>query len=209
MNPVIEFYNLIFYKPVSEALLFFHQHLKDLGLALISLTILIRIFLLPLDYKNSKEQKKFLRIKKEIEEISKKFKGEQKTKEIVALYKKEKINPFFNLFSLLIQFPILISLYQVSLKATTQLNPYLFGFLDLSKPSFLLSTLAILLQTIYLKLISSQTAKETSAFLIQSRINFFLIPLTFLVLMKIPSAISLYLLVSYLFLTVQKLLFHV
>jgi YidC/Oxa1 family membrane protein insertase len=208
MNPIFEIYNLIFYHPVSQALFFFYKKLKDLGLAVIFLTILIMIILFPLNYKNAKEQEKFLRIRKGIEEIEKKFSGERKSKEILNLYKKEKINPFFSLLYLIIQIPILISLYQVFLKATTQFNPYFFGFFNLSEPNFLLVLIAVILQSLYLKLTSPKIEKKNPSFS-PTQIKFFIIPFTFLVLLKLPSAISLYFITSYLFLIFQKILFHV
>jgi YidC/Oxa1 family membrane protein insertase len=210
MNPIFEIYNLIFYHPVSEALFFFYKKLKDLGLAVISLTILIMIILFPLNYKSSKEQEKFLRIKKGIEEIEKKFSGERKSKEILNLYKKEKINPFFSLLYLIIQIPILLSLYQVFLKATTQFNPYFFGFFNLSEPNFLLVSIAVILQSFYLKLTSPRIEKEKKIpSFFPTQIKFFIIPLTFLILLKLPSAISLYFITSYLFLIFQRILFNV
>jgi YidC/Oxa1 family membrane protein insertase len=206
MNPIFEFYNLIFYHPVLKALLFFYKNLKDFGLAVIFLTILIRITLFPLDYKNKKEQEKFLKIKKEIEKIEKKFNGERKNKEILALYQKEKINPFFNLLSFFVQLPILVALYQVLLKAPSQLDPSFFGVLNLSKPNFFLVLIAIFLQWFYFKLGSKKTEKITS---FQTQLTLFLVPFTFLILIKLPSAISLYFVSSYLFLIFEKILFHV
>jgi YidC/Oxa1 family membrane protein insertase len=210
MNPIFEIYNLIFYQPVLQALLFFYRYLKDFGLAVVSLTFLIRMILLPLNYKSAKEQEKFLKIRKGIEEIGKKFNGERKTKEILALYQKEKMNPLFNLLSSFIQFPILIALYQVFLKAPSQLDPSFFGFFNLSKPDFLLVSIAIILQSFYFKLTSPKIEKEKKIPPFSpTQINFFLIPFTFLILLKLPSAISLYFVASYLFLIFQKILFHV
>ena len=195
MNPFLEIYNLIFYQPVSGALFFFYKHLKDFGLAVISLTTLIRIALFPLDYESSKEEKKFLRIKKAIEEIEKKFDGEKKSQEIVNLYKREKINPFFSLFSLGIQLPILVSLYRVLLGATTKVNPFFFGIFNLSEPNLLLTSIAIFIQVFYLRFSPQKT-------------NLFFVPLSFFILLKLPSAISLYFMISYLFLIFEKIIFH-
>jgi YidC/Oxa1 family membrane protein insertase len=209
MGAVFEIYNLIFYQPVSQALFFFYKYLKDFGLAVVFLTILIRLILFPLSYKSSKEQEKLSRLQKGIKEIEKKFNGERKAKEILALYQKERINPFFNLFSLFIQFPILVALYQSLLKATNQFDPSFFGFFNLSKPNFLLVLVAILFYIFYLKLNLPKIEKEKkSPFSVQTQMNFLLIPFTFLILMKLPSAISLYLIASYLFLIFQKIFFH-
>jgi YidC/Oxa1 family membrane protein insertase len=208
MNPIFQIYNLIFYQPVFETLFFFYKHLRDFGLAVIFLTFLIRIILLPLDYKSSKEREKLLKIKEEIEEIEKKFNGERKTKEILNLYKKEKINPLFNLLSLIFQFPILIAIYQVLLKTTSQFKPLFLGFFDLSKPNFLLTLTAVFFQSFSLKLnpLKIEKGKNPS---FPSQMNLFFIPFTFIILIKLPSAISLYFLVTYLFLIFQRILFHV
>jgi YidC/Oxa1 family membrane protein insertase len=208
MNTIFQIYNSIFYQPVFEILFFFYKHLKDFGLAVIFLTFLIRIILSPLDYKSSKEREKFLKIKEEIEEIEKKFNGERKTKEILNLYKKEKINPFFNLLSLFIQFPVLIALYQVFLRATNQFKPLFLGFLDLSSPNFYLTLAAVFFQGFYLKLNPLKIEKRKNL-PFHSQMNLLFIPFTFLILIKLPSAISLYFLASYLFLIFQRIFFHV
>jgi len=206
MNPILQFFDLIFYQPIYQTLLFLYNYLKDFGLAVISLTILIRLFLFPLNYKMSKEQEKFLRLKKEIENIEKKYKGEEKTKEILSLYQKNKVNPLWSFFSFLIQFPILIALYQVFLKGLNQFDPNFFS-LDLSKPNFFLVFCAMLLQIFYFNLIQKITKnKET---LPQIPLNYFFALLTFLILLKLPSAISLYFATSYVFLIFQKIIFHV
>jgi YidC/Oxa1 family membrane protein insertase len=207
MNPIFQIYNLIFYQPVFETLFFFYKHLKDFGLAVIFLTFLIRIILFPLDYKSSKEREKFLKIKEEIEEIEKKFNGERKTKEILNLYKKEKINPFFNFLSLIIQFPVLIALYQVLLRATNQFKPLFLGFLDLSSSNFLLALAAVFSQGFYLKL--NPKIKKRENLPLHPQMNLLFILFTFLILIKLPSAISLYFLASYLFLIFQRIFFYV
>jgi YidC/Oxa1 family membrane protein insertase len=206
MNPFLEIYNLIFYQPISQVLSFFYQHLKDLGLAVIFLTVLIRALLLPLEYKNLKEQEKFHRIRKGIEEIEKKFNGERKKEEISALYQKEKVNPFFSLLSLTIQFPVLVALYQVFLKATNQFNPSFLGIFDLSKPNLLLVLITLFFQLLYLNLTSTQN--ELKKTIPISSLNFFFIPFIFFILIRLPSALSLYLIITYLFLIFQRFLFH-
>jgi YidC/Oxa1 family membrane protein insertase len=210
MSTIFKIYNLIFYQPISKLLIFFYQNFKDLGLAVIFLTILVRVILFPFHYKSSKEQEKLLKIKKGIEEIEKKFNGERREKEILELYKKEKINPFFNLLSLFIQLPILIALYQVFLKATIQFNPLFLGIFNLSKPSLILVLIAIFLQILYFKITSPRIEKKKTNFpFSQTSTYLFLLPITFLILIKLPSAISLYFMTTYLFLIFQKILFHV
>jgi YidC/Oxa1 family membrane protein insertase len=204
MNPLLEIYNLIFYQPISQVLFFLYQHLKDLGLAVIFLTVLIRTLLLPLEYKNFKEQEKFRKIRKEIEEIEKKFNGERKNQEILALYQKEKFNPIFIFLSFFIQFPVLVALYQVFFKAANQFNPSFLGIFDLSKPNLLLVLVTLFFQLLYLNLTSPQKESKKTI----SSLNFFFLPLLFFILIRLPSALSLYLIITYLFLIFQKFLFH-
>ena len=201
MNLIFKIYNLIFYQPISKALFFFYKFFKDFGLAVIFLTFLIRILLFPLDWMNAKEQKKFMKIKKEIEKMKK-----LKNEEILALYKKEKINPFFSLFSLFIQLPILYTLYKVFLKPPNQIDTSFLGILNLSNPNFFLVAIAIVFQILYFKFSSLKTKKETIS---QTKIGLFFIPFTFLILSKLPSVISLYFIVIYLFLMFEKILFNV
>ena len=209
MNPIIEIYNLVFYQPIYRILLFFYTYLKDFGLSVILLTVIIRIILSPLHYKTSKEQEKLLKLKKDLEEIEKKYNGEQKTKAILSLYQRNKINPLFNLLSLFFQLPILFALYQVFLKGLNQVNPFFFKIFDLSKPNFVLVLFVILLQFLYLNLTRSNDLKGKSIFSSQIPMNFFLTFLTFLILLKLPSVISLYLATNHFFLIIQKILFHV
>ena len=201
MNLIFEIYNLIFYQPISKALFFFYKLFKDFGLAVIFLTFLIKISLFPLDWMNAKEQKKFMKVKKEIEKMK-----NLKNEEILALYKKEKINPFFSLLSLFIQLPILYTLYKVFLKPPNQIDPSFLGILNLSSPNFFLVAIAIVFQILYFKIPSEKTKKETIS---QTKIALFLIPFTFLILAKLPSVISLYFIVTYLFLMFEKILFNV
>jgi len=203
MNLIFEIYNLIFYQPISKALFFFYKLFKDFGLAVIFLTFLIRISLFPLDWMNAKEQKKFMKIKKEIEKMKK-----LKNEEILALYKKEKINPFFSLFSLFIQLPILYTLYKVFLKPPNQIDPSFVGILNLSNPNFFLVAIAVVFQILYF-IFSSQKTKKEAISLSQIKITLFFIPFTFLILVKLPSVISLYFIITYLFLIFEKILFNV
>jgi YidC/Oxa1 family membrane protein insertase len=208
MNLFFEIYNLIFYQPVYQILFFLYKSFNDFGLAIIFLTFLIRLILFPLNYRNSKEEEKLLKIKNKFEEIAKKSNGKMKQDEILALYRKEKINPVFNLIFLFVQFLVLVTLYKVFLKGMNQLDPSFFKILDLSRPNFLLVLGVVLFQLIYFKFIQPKKEKNPSL-ISQSQGIIISLPLTFLILLNLPSAISLYLLTNYLFLIFQKAIFHV
>jgi YidC/Oxa1 family membrane protein insertase len=205
MNFLLEFYNLIFYQPISKLFFLFYQSFKDFGLAIFLLTLFIKIVLFPFDWKNAKEQEKLLKIQKEAKEIEEKFEGERKTKEILNLYKREKINPFFSFIFLFIQVPILIAIYQVFTKSVNQFEPSFLGIFNLSKPDFFLAFVAILLQFIYFKVASSKGTLYPSFV----KMNFLFLPFLFLILLSLPSVISLYFSFTYFLLIFQKFLFNV
>jgi YidC/Oxa1 family membrane protein insertase len=210
MNPFSTIYNFIFYQPIFSVLSFLYNYFHDFGLAVILLTLLVRILLFPFALQASKMQKKMNKIQKELEEIERKCDGEEKTKKIFEIYQKEKINPFFGIFSLFFQLPILVALYQVFLKGVKEISgdPKFLSIFDLSKPNFFLTILILFSQFFYFKYQTKGKEKSSAIGLFQEQLNYLLLFFTFLILIKLPSAISLYLFINFLFLIFQAKFFH-
>lgn len=114
---MINFFNLIIVQPLFNFLVFFYNLIPghDLGLAIIALTILIRLILYPLSWKSLKAQKAMKDIQPQVEALKIKYKGNQQQigLETMALYKQAKVNPFSSCFLVLLQLPFLIGIYQV------------------------------------------------------------------------------------------------
>lgn len=203
MNYLVEIYNLIFFHPILKTLNFFSKTFNDFGLAIIFLTFLIKILLFPLDWSNLKFQKKMTKIQKEIKEIEKKFTGKEKIEKIISLYQREKINPFFNFFTLFLQFPILIAIYQVILKIAKEekSNLSFFNLIDLSKNNISLALLVGLVQFFSFK---NPAEKRTSQDIFSKTTSYFFPFFTFLILSQLPSALSVYLLFNFLFLKLEQ-----
>lgn len=91
----------------------------DAGVVIVIFTILVKLVLLPLSIKASKSQIELKSIEKDLLKIKEKYKDnkEEQTLQTIALYKEKNINPFSGIFILLIQFPIIIGIYQVFLKS--------------------------------------------------------------------------------------------
>lgn len=85
------------------------------GVAIILLTVLIRIVLLPLGVKQIKSMQAMQAIQPKVKEIQKKYKGNKQKaqEETMKLYKESGVNPLGGCLPLLLQFPILISMYAV------------------------------------------------------------------------------------------------
>lgn len=217
-------FNTILYKPLFNILILLYQYLAfgDLGLAIILLTIFIRILLYPLTAQSLSAQKKITELQPKIQEIQKKHKNEpgKGGLEILQLYQKEKINPSSGFLPLLLQIPILIALYKVFLDVSSIdpnllysfvsnpgfVKPSFFGILNLNQPSIFLAGLASITQFFQSKTLTTETRAQGSdlAQMMQKQGLYFFPVLTFFILLKLPAAIGLYWLATTLFSLVQQ-----
>src|SRR5918999_5038393 len=103
------------FEPFATGLAAFYALVPVYGLAIILLTIAVRILLLPLSIKQTRSQREMQRIMPEIKALQKKHKGDrQKINEAtMALYKEHNVNPFGGCLPLVMQFPVLIGLFYV------------------------------------------------------------------------------------------------
>ena len=103
---------------ILQALNFFYIISGNYGLAIILLTIAINIALYPLTLSSIVQMAAIQKIQPKINEIQKKHKEkpDQMQKEIMEIYKKERINPLGGCLPLLLKIPFLIALF-VSLQS--------------------------------------------------------------------------------------------
>jgi len=201
-------FNTILYQPLFNLLIFFYQHLHDLGLAIIFLTIIIRLVLLPFFYKSAKDQAIIQRLAPKIKEIQKNHKGDPstQTQAMMALYKEHKINPLSSFLLLIIQLPILIALYRVFLRGIPGIvaRPLFLGLIDLAKPNIFIITIAAIV-TFWQTVISMpKTAKNKQMFLMP-----LMMPLWIVIILRLlPSAVGLYILASTLFSVIQQIIIN-
>jgi YidC/Oxa1 family membrane protein insertase len=89
--------------------------IPNYGLSIIVLTILIRLILLPLGIKQIKSMQHMQAIQPKIKELQKKYKNnkQKQQEETMKLYREAGVNPLGGCLPLLLQFPILISMYSV------------------------------------------------------------------------------------------------
>lgn len=116
MTGIKAFLKLILYKPLYNALIFLVWLIPghSVGWAIVTLTVLIRLLLLPSSKKSIESQKQLKELQPELDKIKEKYKDKQEqAKATMAFYTSHKINPLSSCLPLLIQFPILIILYYV------------------------------------------------------------------------------------------------
>ncbi|MCL5004714.1 MAG: YidC/Oxa1 family membrane protein insertase [Patescibacteria group bacterium] len=209
-------FNKFLYAPLLSALVFLYENIPghDLGIAIIVLTIAIRIVLLPLFYKGAKDQAIMQRLAPRIKEIQKDHKDDRakQAQALMDLYREHKVNPMSQFLIILIQLPILIALYWVFLKgipANGELSHYFLGIIDLSKRSFIIVILAALAQYFQGKLSLSKMTKraeELSPMEKMGRQMVFIGPvLTIMFLSYLPSAVGLYWLTTSVFSAIQQI----
>src|ERR1035437_1465321 len=158
-------WNLILYRPLINALAFLVSVIPggDIGIAVILLTILVKLILFPLSQKSIESQAEMNILAPELNKI----KGSGASKEEQArltfeLYKKHNTNPFSGCLLLLIQIPIIFALYYVFYKGINFQNGILYpfihipehmnmiflGIIDISKKSLVLAILAGISQSL-------------------------------------------------------------
>ncbi len=91
--------------------------IHNYGLSIIIFTIFMKVLLLPLNIKQTKSMKDMQRLQPELQKLNKKYKNnkEKLNEETLKLYKTFKVNPAGGCLPILLQFPILIGLYQTLL----------------------------------------------------------------------------------------------
>lgn len=118
----------LFYAPIYNLFAFLISTLPgySFGLAIILVTILIRVILLVPQHHILANSKKMQAIQPKIKELQEKYKGDQAKigMELMNLYKAEQVNPLGSCLPLLIQMPLLIVLYWVVLGITDLSNYY-------------------------------------------------------------------------------------
>jgi len=124
-------------KPIFAVLHWLNSVIGNMGWAIISLTLLIKIVLLPLAYKSYVSMAKMKELQPEMEQIKERA-GDDKQKlqkEMMELYKTQKVNPAAGCLPILLQIPIFFSLYKV-IFVTLELRhaPWIGWIRDLSAP---------------------------------------------------------------------------
>jgi YidC/Oxa1 family membrane protein insertase len=177
---MIQLFNTLFYQPLYNALVFLVDILPgaSLGLAVILLTLLVKIILFPLSHKSVSTQAKIRTLDphlKKIREDTKDNKQEQ-AKQTMDLYKQHGVNPFSGCFLLILQLPIIFALYWVFLKGIAsdsgllysfvsfpnQINDLFLGLIDMHGKSISLALIAGITQFLQIKLSMPPMPTESS-----------------------------------------------
>ena len=208
--------NLGFFSPVAKVLVGLIVWLKEhvthnWGLGIIALTLCLRGLLFPLQWKSIKSMVGMRRLKPEIDDINKKFKGDMQAKNLamMELYKKRGVNPLGGCLPQLVQMPVWWAMY-TTLETTVEMYHTKFlWFTDLSAPDQLfgsihlpgighlpaLGPLPFVLG--FFMVIQQRIVPQQGMDPMQQKLMTWVMPLVFMVMMLfLPAALGVYMLTN-------------
>jgi YidC/Oxa1 family membrane protein insertase len=224
------------YQPLYNILIFLYNNFSfhDFGIAIIIITLLLKIILIPLSKKQIESQKKMQELQPKIKEIQNKYKGDKQkqSQELMKFYKDNKTNPFGGCLPMIIQLIFLIAIYQVFYRISSnnlnvhpevlysfvanpgQINNMFIGIIDLAKPNIILAILAAAGQFYQTKMLmakqkntsTNDSGKAPDFAQMMNKQMLYLGPLlTLFIGIRFPSGLALYWLISTLFAIGQQM----
>ncbi len=226
------FFKPVFYVPLYNSLAFLLQHIPyaDLGIAVIILTIVVKLIIFPLNIKGIQTQVKLKLLEPELAAIKEKYKDKQEqAKQTMLFYQKNKINPFGSILPILVQLPVVLSLYYIfSRSGLPKIDPNLLysfihipdvvnvhflGLINIAQKSILLAVIVAITQIIQVhfsvpavkKPKGEPTFKDDLARSMNLQMRFVLPLITAYIAYITSGAVALYLITSNLFAIGQEI----
>lgn len=182
-------------KPLLHVLIFFNGFLKNYGLAIILLTVIIKLLFWPLTHKSYASMKAMQKLQPEMQKVREKFKSDKErlNKELMELYKKHSVNPLGGCLPMLVQIPVFFALYKALLDSIAlRQAPFMLWLTDLSAKDPYYITPLLMGASMFVQ----QKMTPTSMDPMQAKIFLFMpIIFTFLFL-NFPSGLVIYWLVN-------------
>jgi len=213
-------FHLLLYKPLFNLLIGLYNLIPDIGIAIIIVTVVIKLILHPLSRKAAKSQKALQILQPKLDALKEQYKDDKQklAQATMELYKKEQISPFSSCLPILIQLPIVIAVYQVFrsglgtndfkelysfVSNPGTINATMFGlsWLDLAKPQIFLGVLAGAAQFWQTRLLMSRKSvhkvnepkKDPSMMEMMNKQMMYTMPIvTVLISASLPGGLALY-----------------
>lgn len=200
------FFNLLA-QPLFTVLTFFYGFFKNYGIAIILLTVLIKIIFWPLTHKSYSSMKSMQKLQPEMQKLRDKFKDDKErlNKEMMSLYKTHSVNPLGGCLPMLVQIPVFFALYKVLLDSIALRHaPFAFWLTDLSAKDPYYITPLLMGASMFVQ----QKMTPTTADPMQAKI-FMMMPIIFtFMFLNFPSGLVIYWLVNNLLTILQQYFIH-
>ena len=127
-------YNTYFYYPLYNALIYIVGLIPthDIGIAVVILTIVVKLILFPLSKKSVITQIKMKQLDPELKALQAKYKNDKPelSKQLMAFYKNNELNPFSGMFLIILQIPVILALAKVFYSKDLHAGvTFLYGFI--------------------------------------------------------------------------------
>jgi len=230
-------FHTFFYNPLYNGLILVLSWLPspDIGIAVILFTFLVKLVLFPLSKKAVQTQLRLREVEPQLKVMKEKYKDnrEKQATEMLALYKRNGINPFSGIFLALIQLPIVLALYYIFLNGGLPVvdvsllysfvkevftavsvppNIHFLGFLDVSRPQIILAILAGIGQFIQIQLsipkiakVEKPTFKDDLAQNMNTSVRYVLPVFILIISLTLSGAVALYFIAGSIFTIGQEL----
>ena len=224
-----------FFNPIYNGLVFLIANFSwiDMGMAVILITVLVKLILLPLTKKSIKIQIKTKELEPELKKIKEEHKDnkEEQARQIMDLYRKNHLNPLSGFLVILIQLPIIFALYFVFLKGgfpeinteilysfikiPEEVNMHFLGLISMVDKNIVLALFAGISQYIQIKLMlpklepkknnHQKTFKDDLMRSMNTQMRFVMPVIVFFISYSLPAAIALYWITSNIFMILQEI----
>jgi len=193
--------------PLRYVLNFFYGFVGNYGVAIILLTVIIKLIFWPLTQKSYTSMKEMQKIQPEMTRLREKYKNnkEKLNKEIMAMYKEKRVNPLGGCLPMLIQIPVFFALYRVLMvDIALRHAPFVFWLQDLSAKDPYYITPIIMGGTMFIQQKMTPTTMDPK----QAKM-FMMMPVVFTFLfLNFPSGLVIYWLTNNLLTIGQQYMIH-
>lgn len=202
-------WNEYFVYPLSLLIKYFAGLFNDnFGLAIVIVTLIIRILLLPLMIKQIKSTQAMQQVQPEIKALQEKYsskdaKTQQKLQEeTMKLFREHGVNPFAGCLPIFVQMPILIAMYHAIMR-TAEIKTGAFLWFELGSPDYVLPIIAGVATFFQQKLMMANNASAQNP---QMVAMLYMMPIMITVFaFFFPAALALYWVVGNVFMVIQTL----
>jgi YidC/Oxa1 family membrane protein insertase len=198
----------VFAYPIMQLLKWLYGFVGNYGVAIILLTLLLKLLTFPLTYKSMKSMKEMARLQPQLQKLRDKYKDDKQAlnQEMLVLMRSHGYNPVAGCLPILIQMPIFFALYRVLYSSIDLYHaPFSLWIHDLSAPDRFYVTPVLLSLTMFIqqKLTPNTATDPAQAKMLQ------LMPLIFgAFMLALPSGLTVYMLVNALASIIQQLILN-
>lgn len=124
-------------RPMLEALIFLERYVGNFGVAILLLTLGVRVLFYPVNKRQAHAMKAMQKVQPELKKIQEKYKDDRETlnREMMELYRRHKVNPLSGCLPMVVQIPVFLGLYNALMQAIELRHaPFIGWMTDLSQP---------------------------------------------------------------------------